>query len=386
QEATISGTRIDAHGQLMAELERTGLLNRTIEQLPRADELLERARTRSGLLKPELSVLLTYAKQSLMSRLLASPLPDEPAFQEVLRSYFPPEINNRFGHLIPEHPLRRELVATLVANRVINSEGITFVSRLVAETGSTPEDVVRAYRVARAVTDAGDRWRSVELLVDTVDSSVQRELLTGIDELVEEVTRWQLIRADMRSVEDRIAAFHPGFIELAAGIRTVGPEQWIEAHDREHQRLVDSGVPAEVAVSHIYQRDLRNGCDIIEVAFNSREPVLDVAHIFIQLGSALQINRLMSQVAKMQARTYWQRQALRVISDDLVLLLRRFSERVVADSNGRTASAAVDHYLAERTQAIGHLARFFRNLTVDGAPEVASLIVAVRRIEQLLRS
>ena len=60
----------------------------------------------------------------------------------------------RFGHLLAEHPLRRELVATIDANHVVNALGPTFVSRLVAERGAEPADVVRAYRIAREVTGA----------------------------------------------------------------------------------------------------------------------------------------------------------------------------------------------------------------------------------------
>ena len=88
----------------------------------------------------------------------------------------------------------------------------------------------------------------------------------------------------------------------------------------------------------------------------------------------------------MQARTYWQRQALRVIEDDLVVLRRRFAEHVLAQAGPVPASDAVDHFLADRYGAVADLTRFFRTLTVEGAPEVSSLIVAVRRIEQLLRS
>ena len=85
--------------------------------------------------RPELAVLLAYAKQSLTNAFLASSLPDSAYLETDLRGYFPPQVVERFGPLLNEHPLRRELIAMLVANDVVNSQGITFVSRVVTETG-----------------------------------------------------------------------------------------------------------------------------------------------------------------------------------------------------------------------------------------------------------
>ena len=82
-----------------------------------------------------------------------------------------------------------------MANDVVNSQGVTFVSRLVAETGATPAEVVRAYRIARDVADAAARWDAVEALDGKIDPQVQNELMTGVDRLVEATARWYLVRA-----------------------------------------------------------------------------------------------------------------------------------------------------------------------------------------------
>ena len=79
--------------------------------------------------------MVAYSERSLRDWLLESELPDWGDFADAACEYFPAEVVRRFGDLIPEHPLRRELVATIVANRVVNSEGVTFVTRLMAETG-----------------------------------------------------------------------------------------------------------------------------------------------------------------------------------------------------------------------------------------------------------
>ena len=158
QEVELSPQRMEAYEDLMQALESEGVLERELEDLPSGDEMADRRRAGRGMARPELAVLLAYAKQSLADALLASSLPDSEYLAQDLRGYFPPLVIERFEPLVPEHPLRRELIATIVANDVVNSQGITFVSRLAAETGASPADVVSAYRVARDVTGAVERW------------------------------------------------------------------------------------------------------------------------------------------------------------------------------------------------------------------------------------
>jgi glutamate dehydrogenase len=193
QEAAESSKRMDEYEDLMVGLEEERLLDRSLEELPGSERMAERARDGLGLTRPELAVLLAYSKRSLTDALLGSALPDTAHFDADLRDYFPPRVTERFGHLINDHPLRRELIATIVANQVLNSEGSTFVTRLQAETGSTPDDVVHAYRIARVVTGAALRWRAVEGLSGSVEPGIQRLLMQGVDDLVEGVARWYLV-------------------------------------------------------------------------------------------------------------------------------------------------------------------------------------------------
>src|SRR6185503_381990 len=64
--------------RLMQSLEARHLLDRAVEYLPDDKELDERRRRSVTLTRPELSVLLAYAKLALKEVLLASPVPDDP--------------------------------------------------------------------------------------------------------------------------------------------------------------------------------------------------------------------------------------------------------------------------------------------------------------------
>ena len=191
----VTAERNEACEDLMVQLEAEGELDRVVEFLPTSDEMAERRGRGEGLTRPELALLVAYAKRSIKKDLLEAGLPDATYLERDLARYFPESIVERFGDLLGSHPLRRELVATIVSNDVVNSQGVTFVSRLVAEMGATPGEVVRSFRIARDVIDAVARWDDVEALDGKIDPEVQNELMVAIDQLVESTARWYLVRA-----------------------------------------------------------------------------------------------------------------------------------------------------------------------------------------------
>src|SRR5690606_23138718 len=101
---------------LMEALEKTGELDRAIEYLPDDQALAERLAEGKGLTRPELAVLLAYAKIALYNDLLVSKVPDDPYLLGELYRYFPEALGQRYPQAIERHRLRREVIATALAN------------------------------------------------------------------------------------------------------------------------------------------------------------------------------------------------------------------------------------------------------------------------------
>src|SRR5690606_36524316 len=88
---------LDQQAAFMRALERAGRLERAIEFLPDEEELAERRSRRQGLTRPELAVLLAYAKIALVDELLPSDLPDDPQLVDDLLQYFPRPLRERYA-------------------------------------------------------------------------------------------------------------------------------------------------------------------------------------------------------------------------------------------------------------------------------------------------
>jgi glutamate dehydrogenase len=384
QEEAASADRLEAYEDLIEALEDEGELDRDIEHLPTTDEMVERARDRVGMTAPELATLLTYAKRDLRRALLNSPLPEWPHFAPDLFAYFPDLVTGQFGRLVLEHPLRRELLATIVANQVVNSEGITFVSRLTADTGAGPADIVRAYRIAREVTGAGRRWREIEHLVTEIDSEVTNRLITEVDNLVEAVTRWYLAHPTYEPVADAISAVRSGFDELEEMLPRIGPPEWQEARAAEIDALATAGVPSPLARRHAYQNELEHAPDIIQIAAATNRTLRDVARMFFLLGPVFRIDWLESAVAALPKSGRWHRRAIETVQDDLVRLRRDLAERVLGFAPGIDPPEAIDSFLTARSKAYDRLLVSLRRLAQDGIDDVAPVLVAIRQISSFL--
>ena len=385
QEVEASAGRLEAYEDLMQSLEQEELLDREIEQLPTAEELTERTRSGLGLTSPELAVLLAYSKRSLTEALLDSDLPEWPTFEADLPGYFPEPVVERYAELIPLHPLRRELIATLVANEVINSLGITFVSRLTAETGKDSSDVVRAYRIARDITGAEDRWDPIEALVGRIEPALQSELMSGVDWLVEAVARWYLAHAGLEPMSGAIENAQAAFVEIAAALPDIGPVQWRTERSLVVEQLREGGVPELIAKRHAYQGELAHAPDIIDLARITGRPVRPVARVFFLLGQLFGINWLEARVDQLPASTRWHRRAVQAVDEELLKLRRELAERVLNESaDNATPQEAMESYLTTRASAHDRLARFMSSLALDGVDDVASVIVAIRQIRALV--
>ena len=159
------------HEDWMERLEDQGLLDREIEFLPSTEAMEARRSQHKGLTAPELAILLAYTKIVLEDEILASDLPDDPYLADRLIDYFPSQLRERYADRMPEHRLRREIIATVVVNRFVNASGITCFHRLSAETGARAPDVIRAQIAARAIFGADELDQAIRALDHQIDAA-----------------------------------------------------------------------------------------------------------------------------------------------------------------------------------------------------------------------
>jgi len=384
EEVVVSKTRMYAYEDLMTGLESAGLLDRESEKLPGSEEIAERRRAGRGFERPELALLLAYAKRALARELHGSDFCDDPWLERDLREYFPARVVERFGHLLAQHPLRRELIAMVNSNLIVNSLGPTFASQLAAERGAEAADVVRAFRIAREVTGAEPRWDAVERLPRGTDRRVATDLMVGVDRLVEAAARWYLDHDSGAALEEQIEAAQGPFARLVAVLPEIGSEEWRAQRRETVEQLLGHGIPEEVAWVHTLTPELMEAPDMIAVAQQTGRPVETVARAFHALTTRLDVAWLLGALDELPQSTRTQRWAVQAVREDCLDALAELARVALLEAGeGQDAAAAVDAYLDARAAQGRRLAAVTGSLTVEGTGDLAALMLAVRAVRAL---
>jgi len=311
--------------------------------------------------------------------LVASNLPDDPHFEADLLDYFPKAVSDRFADEIMAHPLRRELISTIVANQAMNSQGSTFYSRMRHLSGSPADRIMRAYRVAREITAAEDRWHGIEGLVGAIEPDIGHEMMRDIDRLVSTVTRWYLNRpVTPTTIDEEIELSKADFAALSEGMPSLDPPEWREPAEISAARMVENGVPEVRARRHGFQHSLRRGPDIIELAHQHQRDVLEVAGIYTRVSYEFKVDWLERQIRNLPGVTTFDRLAAETLRDDLQQMRRHIVAMVLEETEG-----SLDAHYARFPRLIPRRDRLFHWLLRDGVEDISAGLMAVRRLTQI---
>jgi glutamate dehydrogenase len=378
---------VDVHDRMMRSLEQTGRLDRDLEALPDAEAIDER---RSGLTQPELAVLLAYSKITLYAALLDSDLPEDPALTAELAGYFPAPLPERFADRLPRHRLRREIVATRVTNSIVDRAGITFIFRLQEDTGAAPADIARAYAVARDVFDMRSFWAEVEALDLEVPAHTQISMLLEARRLVERATRW-LLRSRPRplDISTETGRFADGAAAVAAALPRVLVTSEREEHEARVSRLVDEGVPAELAGRVASLADLFAALDIVGVASATERSMDEVAFLHFLIGGRLHLHWLRDRIATLPRENRWQAMARAALRDDLFSLHAELTADVLrAGGAGEPADAQarLDGWIDANRPQVERCLGILSDIRAGGTYDLTTLPVALRELRNLIQA
>ncbi|GAA5182290.1 NAD-glutamate dehydrogenase [Rugosimonospora acidiphila] len=378
---------LPVHRRLISELERDGRLDRALEAMPTDDELAARFAAGNGLTSPEFAVLLSYVKIGLEDEVNSSPLPDEDWTHETLVDYFPTPLRERYEELMPGHALRREIVTTQLVNQTVNRGGITFVYRVVEETGASPADVIRAFSVVRDVFGLPDLWRAVEELDNRVPTEAQTTLHLELRRLIDRGVRWLVTnRRSPLNVTEEVERLRPGVQRLLPELGRLFCGQERASLQARVDRLTGMGIPpalAERAARVIYGFGLM---DIVSAADGTGRDLIEVASVYYELSDRFQVDALLSKISLLPRDDRWQTLARMALRYDLYGALAALTSEVLASTDrDQPAAERVTAWEHANSAAIGRA----RNAMVEfqeANADLAALSVLLRQIRTLVRT
>jgi glutamate dehydrogenase len=373
--------------RFISELESTGLIDRELEFLPADEELLERVANEQGMLLPELSVLISYAKSTLKGDLIASDVPDDPTMVRHVERVFPTVLSERFHDEMYQHRLKREIVATQVANDLVDHMGIVFVRRLMDSTGAGRADIARCYVIVRDSYQLPMLWNQIEALDNKVATPVQYGMMLDMMRLVRRATRWFLRNRSGLSTQDAIAYFMPRLSQLQENIgkRLRGEEYdtWVARRDE----LVAAGVPQPLASTVAAAGSLYAALGVIQAARQTDEKPQKVAEVFYEIGDRLELPWMIQQVTELKVRDSWQAQARETFRDDIDRQQLALTVSVMKMQGGpKDPAERVSHWLTLHVSMHQRWCRLIDEVGGGSQGGFALFAVAIRELVDLAES
>ncbi len=376
---------ISYHARFMRDLEGQGLLDREIEFLPDDATMADREAHGVPLTRPELAVLLAYAKITLYDKLLASKVPDDRYLGAELNKYFPVRLQKKFPDEIAGHKLRREIIATMLANSMINRGGATLINRLMDETGADVAEIAAAFAMARDSFGLTALNGEIDQLDNKISSETQIGLYLDLQEGLRRQTAWFLRNASMKTgLEKQIIHYRTGLETLAKHMDKVLPKEAAERVADAEAALIADRVPKALAARIARLRYLARGPDIVLVATQTKRPVEAVASVFFGIGVRLGVDQLAARAGRVEVSDYFDRLALGRAGESMFATQRSLVAEILRGANSKAdplaAWAKTNAEVLERTE------RAMSEMIDSGDLTLAKVAVAGSYLQDLLEA
>ncbi|WP_115787127.1 NAD-glutamate dehydrogenase [Arthrobacter silvisoli] len=366
-------------------------LDRDLECLPSNDELRERVQTGKGLTTPELAVLAAYAKIELARELTEGGLSDDPWFSQTLRDYFPRQVTERFGEHLSTHPLMRQIVATVVANDMINMGGTAFAFRAMEETTVSATAVARGFVVMRQIWDFDAIMDAIAHLPAGLASEHGAAIALDMRRLLDRSVRWYVTHdfrdkpvADaLARLEGPMSLMRANFTGFLHGINL--------AHSLKRLAHTDSlGVPHELGIRASEILVSYGLLDITAIAEELQEPPEAVAEVYFAVFERISAIPLLEHITMLPRATHWESLARAALRDDMYLVLADMTKAVVRHT-ARSATAAADpveritDWERGNIEQLSRIQETIQEAIKPGPVDIAALSVAVKLLRAMVR-
>jgi len=373
--------------QFIERLEKSGLLNRELEFLPSKKEFENRKANKTSLTKPELCVLLSYAKMDLYIKILDSELVKDSYFENELITYFPKLMQKKFLKEIKNHQLKKEIIATQITNFVVNRAGISFISQISRDTGFGSIEVVKNFIVASDSFRLRENWQEIENLDGKIDPEIQMQMFLSANKLIERSIVWLLRNNTKSSITVSVEKFRKIADNLSKVFPKVLGRNSKESFERKVEFYSAKKVDKKIASKIAAFEPASSAFDIAQISFETKMDIEVIARIYYEVGNRFSLKWLRGKVTQLETINHWQKLSHGSILDDLYSCQQKIAKEVV-NFNCKEKSVcsveSVEQWICKMQLMVKRYDKFIVDLKSNPDQDLSIFIVALNRLKPLL--
>ncbi len=380
----LSAARIDETARLIKALERTGLLNRELESLPSETEIEDRRNRKQGFTRPELAIVLSYAKIDLYDGLIES----QDTLEDFLRidpqRYFPPILRRRYTDLIPGHRLSRQILATLIANALVNRMGPAFVKRVQDDTGANVVTIARAYEVARIICRAMPLLRDIESLDHKIPARAQLAMMFEVSRTLRHACYWLIEQhGDQLDIVKTVDRLKERMAQIYSRSNTYLSRTSGDRNAKAEQDWIEMGVPEKLAQRMSLLLVTRAAVDIADVAAERKRDVIHTARIYSTFNEALGLQWLHNCAEDLKVSGRWQAMARSNLRDEFYKVRREIALGLLTRRGKLDGRIVAIKWLDKHEEEVRQFRDMLDEMRLRGTYDFATLSVAAQELRDL---
>jgi glutamate dehydrogenase len=317
---TSAASDLDSHERFIQRLEAAGKLSRRVEGLPLTGEIVALRAAKLGLTRPELAKLVAYAKINLFDALVASHTPDDPAFTEPLRCYFPKELW-KFEAQMQTHRLRREIIATQLADDLVNRCGPSFIDRVREVSRADAVTIACAFEASRRIFDLEPLVDRINALDNKAPAAAQIALHQRVGGALRRSTTYLARSAGFDgenppTILEVVERYCEPVRAQRATLLTDLSEIERERVAVRHKMLTDLGAPDDIAQEAALLSPLTLSLDVADLARRTQWPVNEASVLHTVVGAEFGLDALRDAATSLKLEQHWDRLVVRRSADD----------------------------------------------------------------------
>ncbi len=365
--------------RLIEIFESDGRLDRAVEGLASNEELLRRAQAGNGLTRPELAVILATAKLSLQAAIEAVDLTEDGVIARELTAAFPVAMQNGHARAIAEHRLRKEIVATKVANRLINRMGLIHPFELAEEESATLGEVALAFMVVEQLHGARALWDAIEAA--KIDEAARLMLFEQLA-IELRVQMADLLRSGWAGhmPEAVVATLAPGISELSGEVDSLLRGEALTLANAFAARISAAGVPADITQALVKIAKLDGAIGLASLSASTKTDQIALARAFTTLGAELGLDWAQGTAMRLTPSDPWERLLASGLARDFQTMRLDFLAKI----GSKSPDKIVEIWLSDEAERV----KRFREMTTraqEGAlPSTAMLAQIAGQARSLL--
>ncbi|WP_070963405.1 NAD-glutamate dehydrogenase [Vibrio sonorensis] len=365
-------------------MEKAGHLDRALEYIPDDETLIEREKQGQALTRPELSVLVAYGKMVLKEELVHDDIAKDDFHSQMLTDYFPTELRRNYSKQMDSHPLRAEIIATVLANQMVNEMGCNFVTRLQEETGSHTVDIANAYVAAREIFGLGDVLKQVRELDNDAETLAQYDMMFYVRRTLRRLTRWLLRnRTGRQCVRALVKLYQSDVHTIREHLDSMLVPAEVEEHNEMAKSWIDKGISPDLANYVARLSSLYSVLDISTVAREKGKTIEQTAKLYYNLGDRLSLHWFLKQINTQAVDNNWQALARAAFREDLDWQQRQLTGQVLSCScapEDLDVIKALGDWIDTNEESLHRWENILNEFKVGSVHEFAKFSVALREL------